>query len=118
MGDRSKQTQRDPGSPCALCGRVVPLLSRHHLVPRSYHHNRRIRRQYDLSSLQAGVVLLCPACHKQLHALLNEKQLAFEYNNLQALREYKPMQDFLHWIASKPADFVPSTQVSHSKMKR
>ena len=72
---------------CTLCDRPIPLALRdaHHLIPKS----------------RGGVntVFLHRACHKQVHALLTETELA----------------RFIEWVQDKPNDFNPPTRRSRSK---
>ena len=72
---------------CTLCDRPIPpaLRDAHHLIPKS----------------RGGVitVFLHRACHKQVHALLTETELA----------------RFIEWVQDKPNDFNPPTRRSRSK---
>jgi hypothetical protein len=56
--------------PCQLCGRCLSLLTRHHLVPRTRHANKR---KFERKEVKHRIVWLCRACHDQLHALFDEK---------------------------------------------
>ncbi|MFM8691609.1 HNH endonuclease [Limnohabitans sp.] len=96
---RKLLAQRIPGaSPpalpvCPLCGREVPVAQQdaHHLVPRS----------------QGGreTVILHRICHRQIHALLSESELAREYATPQALLRHPQVQAFVQWVRRKPDDF-------------
>lgn len=78
---------------CPLCGREVPVAQQdaHHLVPRS----------------QGGreTVILHRICHRQIHALLSESELAREYATPQALLRHPQVQAFVQWVCRKPDDF-------------
>ncbi len=85
------------GEACALCGR--PLGERvewHHVVPKS----------------QGGreTVPLHPICHRAIHRLASNKELARRYPTLDALRAVPEMARFLGWIANKPPDFHAPTR--------
>jgi hypothetical protein len=41
---------------------------------------------------------ICPPCHKQIHALFDNKRLATELNSLEQLRQRPELEKFLHWI--------------------
>jgi hypothetical protein len=96
---RKLLAQRIPGaSPpalpvCPLCGREVPVAQQdaHHLVPRS----------------QGGreTVILHRICHRQIHALLSESELAREYATPQALLRHPQVEAFVQWVRRKPDDF-------------
>lgn len=82
---------------CALCGR--PLGARvewHHVVPKS----------------QGGrdTVPLHPICHRTIHAIVSNAELARLYPRLDALREREDIRRFLAWIADKPPNFHAPTR--------
>ena len=89
--------------PCALCGRVEKL-TRHHLVPRTRHHNKKNKRDFDRAAVKQ-VVGLCRPCHSQVHMLLSEKELERGYSTLEALRAHAELAKFVEWIRAKPAGF-------------
>ena len=59
---------------CAVCNREIPpaLRDAHHLIPKS----------------KGGVatVMMHRACHKQIHALFTETELARQYPSIEALQ--------------------------------
>ncbi len=83
---------------CELCHRAVPHLTRHHLTPRS---------QLKRSPLKKGetppTICICPACHRQLHVLFSNRELAQEFNTPEKLRAAPPMQRFLRWAGKQDA---------------
>lgn len=89
------------GGVCELCGRLVERRTRHHLIPRSRHRKKRARRTFTREQLQS-VALLCPACHRQIHKTLTEKELEREYNSVAALRAQPEIEKFVRWIEDKP----------------
>ncbi|MEO5718785.1 MAG: hypothetical protein ABIR29_09465 [Chthoniobacterales bacterium] len=88
---------------CALCEREERL-TRHHLIPRTRHHNKRNRRDFPRREVRA-VVGLCRSCHTQVHQLLSEKQLEREFNTVEKLRAHPEIAKFAAWIAAKPSGF-------------
>lgn len=88
---------------CALCDRPIPpaLRDAHHLVPKS----------------RGGVatVYMHRACHKQIHALFTETELATSYASPQALRAHPEMDKFIQWVKSKPSNFNPRAKRSKKK---
>ena len=97
----------DPQGQCELCGRAVQRLTRHHLVPRTRHSNRRNKRDFDRTDVTDRIAWLCRPCHDHVHAVFTEKTLEREYNTLASLREDPDVARFVDWIADKPADFRP-----------
>lgn len=102
QSERFKQAEAEI---CALCARPIPpaLRDAHHLIPKS----------------RGGVltVFMHRACHKQVHALFTETELAQQYPTAQALRDHPEMARFIRWVQSKPSNFNPPTRSSKSKGK-
>ncbi|MCG5535008.1 hypothetical protein [Ectothiorhodospira mobilis] len=92
---------------CALCGRVLEELTRHHLIPRARHHNRRNKRRFGRTEVRERVIWVCRPCHSQVHRVLDEKTLERSYNTLEALQGHPEIRRFTRWIADKPAGFRP-----------
>jgi hypothetical protein len=68
--------------------------SRHHLVPR-------------LRGGKGGeTVLLHQICHDQIHAALNETEIARNYATMAALRSHPALSEFAAWIAKRPPGFL------------
>lgn len=85
---------------CPLCDRPIPPEQRdaHHLVPKS----------------RGGVqtAWLHRICHRQIHALFTESELAHDLHHVDALRQHPEMMRFLAWVRRKPDDFFERTRRS------
>ena len=83
---------------CPLCGRLIPPEQRdeHHLVPKARGGKE--------------TVAMHRVCHRQIHALFSESELAQQYNNREALLENAEIQRFVKWVQSKPNDFFVRTR--------
>ena len=85
---------------CPLCEREIPESQKdaHHLVPKSKggRHTEYLHR----------------LCHRQIHALFTEAELARDYATVEALRAHPEMARFLAWVAGKPPDFFERTRKS------
>ena len=85
---------------CPLCDRPIPPAQRdaHHLIPKS----------------RGGVhtTWLHRICHRQIHALFSETELARDYHHVEALRQHPEMARFLEWVRRKPDDFFERTRKS------
>lgn len=78
---------------CALCERPLGArIEQHHLVPRS-------RGGRDTAPVH-------PICHRTIHALIPNAELARAYADPAALRAHEEVARFLRWIADKPPDFT------------
>ena len=87
---------------CELCGRAVRELTRHHLIPRSRHKKKRARKVYDRREMEGRIALLCRPCHRNVHAVLDNKDLEREYNTVGALATHPGVGRFTRWVQNKP----------------
>lgn len=85
---------------CPICGREIPdeQLDAHHLVPKS----------------KGGKVTeyLHRICHRQIHALFTETELAKQYSTVEAILGHSEMQKFVAWVKRKPAGFIDGAKRS------
>ena len=85
---------------CPLCLREIPETEKdaHHLVPKS----------------KGGRVTeyLHRVCHKQIHALLTEAELASQYNSIDALLKEPRIARFVDWVKTKPNNFYERVRKS------
>lgn len=90
-------TAPNPAPVCALCLR--PLGQRvqwHHRVPKSRGGTE--------------TVPVHPICHEAIHACVENRALAAEFADMEALRGREDIARFLRWIADKPPDFHAPTR--------
>ena len=88
---------------CALCGREVPahLITQHHLRPKEKGGKAEDR------------AAMCRPCHKQLHAMFSNNDLAKLYDSVEALRGAPVLQPFLRWIRRQKPDRTFKTRTSN-----
>jgi hypothetical protein len=86
---------------CPICDRAIPRLQQdaHHLIPKSKGGK--------------ATEYLHRICHRQIHALFNENELAKVLNTAQSLKEHPDMQKFITWVKTKPNHFYQRTSKSH-----
>ena len=80
---------------CIVCGRALvegPSVDRHHWVPRSEGG--------------AAATTIHTVCHRMIHRLFSERELARAYSTPEAIRAHPEMQRFLRWIQRRPADYL------------
>lgn len=103
---RAQESQAKVEEPllCPVCDRPIPFAVRdaHHLIPKSRGG--------------AVTVLMHRACHRQIHALFTETELARHYASAEALRAHPEMMKFIHWIKEKPNNFNPRIKRSRNKV--
>ena len=85
---------------CPLCEREIPTAQRdaHHLIPKC----KGGRETQFLHRI----------CHRQIHALFTEKELANDYNHVEKLLSHPEMQTFVAWVKTKPSSFIERSRKS------
>ncbi|HYP29198.1 MAG TPA: HNH endonuclease [Blastocatellia bacterium] len=77
-----------PGDACALCGRRVMRVTKHHLIPKSEGGTETVD--------------LCLTCHKTLHGFFTNRELATKLCSVEALRGDPKIKKYLAWIRKQP----------------
>ena len=79
---------------CSLCEREVlaGMITLHHLRPREKGGRAEHRTP------------LCRPCHKQLHAVFSNKDLARSLDSIEKLRAEPQLEPFLRWIRKQKPD--------------
>ena len=95
---------------CELCGRRMAALTKHHLIPRTRHKNRRNKRRFTRDEVKSRILWVCRPCHNHIHDVFSDKDLERQYNTLDALLSHPDIQRFRHWIASRPTDYKPRSR--------
>jgi len=103
---------------CELCGRLVTLLTKHHLIPKARHANKRNKREFDRREVKQRLAWFCRPCHSHVHALFTEKTLERKFNTLESLTAHPEVAKFVGWIRTKPAGFKPVSHASNGKRTR
>lgn len=76
---------------CELCKREgIIKITEHHLVPK------------EVGGGKLPVALLCQDCHKQIHALYTNKELAMRLNTIAALEKDERVARYLRYIKNQP----------------
>ena len=99
-----------------MCEREVSFLTQHHLIPRAEH--RRKKRRPGLTQVFLNTVIwICAPCHKNIHAVLTERELADEHNSVETLLAYPGIAKFTAWVR-KQADAPIRVRKSKDKVFR
>jgi hypothetical protein len=85
---------REELGPCPICGRPMlagPNVDRHHWIPKS----------------EGGVAWswLHAICHRKLHAVFTERELATEFKDAATLRSDPRIARFIAWVRKRPPDY-------------
>lgn len=95
---------------CVFCGRSVPasMITMHHVLPKEKGGTAEHREPF------------CKPCHKQIHAVFSNKQLAEEYHSIDMLRAAPELASFLAWIRKQRPErnFRTVTSSDHPKRRK
>jgi len=84
--------------PCSLCGRPAPT-TRHHVVPKC---RRRNKMPAEAKENIGTTKNFCRDCHRAVHVIFTEKELAAQYFTVDKLMADPRVQKFVAWIRKKP----------------
>ncbi|WP_409253387.1 HNH endonuclease [Bacillus sp. SCS-153A] len=91
---------------CELCLRDEVETTRHHLTPKE----------------EGGTFLptaqLCKACHKQIHSLYTNEELAARLSTLKDLRKDEKIAKFIKWIRKQPASKLVKSKKSNERKRK
>jgi hypothetical protein len=90
-------------STCELCRRPNIDTTRHHLIPRTRHKNKRNKKTFDREEVRTRLAYLCRPCHKFIHTVLSEKEMESSYNTVEQLAAHPEIRKFIDWVRTKPA---------------
>jgi 5-methylcytosine-specific restriction enzyme A len=91
---------------CELCERENVDTTIHHLIPREEGGN------------YGPTANLCIACHKQIHALYTNKELALRLHTIEQLKHDEKFRKFLKWVKKQPATASVKIKKSNERKKR
>jgi len=90
---------------CELCGRENVQTTVHHLTPREFGGGHM------------PTANLCIPCHKQVHALYSNEELALRLNTIEALQQEKNISSFLKWIRKQPSSKIPKIKKANARRR-
>lgn len=91
---------------CELCKREQVEITVHHLTPK------------EMGGTFLPTANLCIPCHKQIHALYTNGELAVRLNTIDLLRKDEKIAKFLKWIRKQPSTKIPLTRKSAQLRKQ
>ena len=91
---------------CALCDRDEIELTVHHLTPK------------EEGGTFLPTALLCKACHKQIHAIYTNKELAIRLNTISLLKDDDEIKKYIKWIRKQPVSRSVKTKKSNRKRNK
>lgn len=82
------------------------IITVHHLTPK------------EMGGTFEPTADLCIPCHKQIHALYTNAELAVRLNTIETLQHDEQMASFLKWIRKLPSSKLPRTKKSNERKKK
>jgi 5-methylcytosine-specific restriction enzyme A len=99
-------TKKEQLGTCELCDREDVIITVHHLTPK------------EMGGAFEPTANLCVSCHKQIHALYTNEELAIRLNTIEALQHDEKMSSFLKWIRKQPASKLPKMKKSNERKRK
>ncbi|MEH7335527.1 HNH endonuclease [Neobacillus drentensis] len=91
---------------CELCGRSEVEITIHHLLPK------------EMGGTFGDTANLCIPCHKQLHALYTNEEIAARLSTLKELREDNQLNRFVKWIRKQPPTKLMKIKKSNQRKRK
>ena len=91
---------------CPICDRIMiegDSIDRHHFYPRCKGGKK--------------TEFLHKICHRKIHSLFTENELAKIYNNAENIKTHPEIIKFIKWISRKPPEFYDKN-ITHKRKRR
>lgn len=91
---------------CPICNRDMikgPSIDEHHFIPKSKKGKEK--------------EFLHKTCHRFIHALFTENELAKKYNTPESLLEVEEVKNYVKWLSKKDPEFIDKIKTSNRKKK-
>lgn len=83
--------------PCPICDRPLETYwDEHHLIPKTFKGKE--------------TVLIHKMCHRKIHSVFTERELAKYYNTIERILEHEHIQTFVKWVSKKDPGFYQKTK--------
>jgi len=92
---------------CPICQREMvegKSIDEHHLIPRTFKGKETIT--------------LHKICHRKLHSVFTEREMAKHYNTVERLLEHEEIQKFAKWVSKKDPEFYSGSKETSSRKKK
>ena len=93
-------------SKCELCERENVDTTVHHLLPK------------EMGGTFGPTANLCIPCHKQIHALYTNEEIAVRLTTIPKLKEDPQLLRFLKWIRKQPGTKIMKIKKSNERKRR
>lgn len=92
---------------CPICDRAMwkdAYVDKHHFFPKMYGGKK--------------TEWVHKVCHRKIHSVFTEKELAKEYFDPNRLKQHPEMIKFIEWISSKSPDFYTKNDTHRRKRRK
>lgn len=62
-------------------------------------------------------VLIHLVCHRKIHSILTEKEIATKYNTIEKLKTQPDIIKFIKWVKNRNSEFVDTFRESNNKKR-
>ncbi|MBM4761680.1 HNH endonuclease [Bacillus sp. B15-48] len=91
---------------CELCGRNNIETTVHHLLPK------------EKGGTFGETANLCIPCHKQIHALYTNEEIAARLTTIQDLRTDEQLSRFIKWLRKQPPTKLMKIKKSNERKRK
>jgi 5-methylcytosine-specific restriction enzyme A len=91
---------------CELCGRENVETTIHHLLPK------------EMGGTFGDTATLCIPCHKQIHSLYTNHEIAARLTTLNELKSDEQLSRFLKWIRKQPSSKIMKIKKSNERKRK
>jgi 5-methylcytosine-specific restriction enzyme A len=91
---------------CELCGRTEVETTVHHLLPK------------EMGGTFGATADLCIPCHKQIHALYTNEEIAARLTTIKDLQRDEQLARFIKWIRKQPPTKIMKIRKSNDRKGR
>lgn len=88
---------------CALCNRENELTF-HHLIPVCLHTNKWFKKNFTKEQMDKGIMICKYECHREIHNLIQEKEMGKYYNTKQLLLNHPKVNKYINWIKKRSTE--------------
>lgn len=91
---------------CPICNRPMikgPSVDEHHFIPKC----KKGKEKHSLHK----------TCHRFIHALFTEKELANTYNTPEQILSVEEVKNYVKWLSKKDPEFIDQIKISNRKKR-
>jgi 5-methylcytosine-specific restriction enzyme A len=106
LGGKSMGKKQTLVGDCELCFRTDVEITIHHLTPK------------EVGGAFLPTAKLCLPCHKQIHAIYTNEELAARMNTIERLRDDDTIKKFVRYIQKQPSSKLVTVSKSRERRQK